>query len=54
MGNCAGYCNGQGEDEKGQIRQSFKGQGSMIEDPNAFENAYGGKLHLIQLTVLMV
>jgi len=43
MGNCAGYCNGAGENEDGQIRQSFNKQ-DMINghhQNNDFENRYG-------------
>ena len=42
MGNCAGYCNGQGEAEDGQIRQSFNKQDMMNNQHNDFENRYGG------------
>ena len=39
MGNCSGYCNGQGENESGQIRNSFK-EGAL--DINGFEKEYDG------------
>lgn len=45
MGNCAGYCNGQGE-EDGQIgRESLKNKGALIKpdsDDYDLEKKYGG------------
>ena len=44
MGNCAGYCNGQGEgtdDGQHQIRQSFNKQDMMNNQHHDFENKYG-------------
>ena len=41
MGNCAGYCNGQGENEESQIRQSFNKQDMISNQHNDFENKYG-------------
>ena len=41
MGNCAGYCNGQGENEDNQIRQSFNKQDMIANQHNDFENKYG-------------
>jgi len=41
MGNCAGYCNGQGENEDGQIRQSFNKQDMINNQHNDFEHKYG-------------
>jgi len=41
MGNCAGYCNGQGETEDGQIRQSFNKQDMINSQHNDFEHKYG-------------
>ena len=41
MGNCAGYCNGQGDaEDKGQIRQSFN-QKDLQNQHNDFERRYG-------------
>jgi len=43
MGNCAGYCNGEGEQGK-EVRQSFHKQDMMNNlnnQHNDFENAYG-------------
>lgn len=44
MGNCAGYCNGQGENEESQIRQSFNKQDMINNQHNNFEEKYGTSL----------
>jgi hypothetical protein len=46
MGNCAGYCNGQGENEEGQIRQSFNKQDMIANQHNDFEQRYGKYCHI--------
>jgi hypothetical protein len=40
MGNCAGYCNGETEDNQGQIKNSFNKKDLQVRD-NDFELHYG-------------
>jgi len=40
MGNCAGYCAGQKEDDSGQVRQQFN-QKDLLQKHNDFEAKYG-------------
>ena len=48
MGNCAGYCNGQGEQEDGQVRHSFTKQDMINNHHEDFAEKYGKqkRLHL--------
>ncbi len=40
MGNCAGYCNGETDDNQGQIKNSFNQKDLQVRD-NDFELHYG-------------
>ena len=41
MGNCAGYCNGQGENVEGQISGFNKTDINNFSNNNLFEDKYG-------------
>ena len=46
MGNCAGYCNGQGEQEDGQVRHSFTKQDMINNHHEDFAEKYGKQKRL--------
>ena len=55
MGNCAGYCNGQGEQEDGQVRHSFTKQDMINNHHEDFAEKYGKqiRLHLKRISALL-